>query len=81
MVNYVQNFAPNLSGVTAPMRDLLKDRDQFHWDEQIQGHSFTQIKEILSAAPGLKFFDPKEKVELQCDASDRGLGACLMQGG
>ena len=31
--------------------------------------------------PFFKFFDPKEEVEIQCDASDRGLGACLMQRG
>ena len=81
MVNYLQKFAPNLSEVTAPMRDLLKQRNEFHWEEEVQGHSFKQVKEILSAAPVLKFFDPKENVELQCDASDKGLGACLMQGG
>ena len=81
MVSYLQKFAPNLSEVTAPMRDLLKQRNEFHWDEEVQGHSFKQVKEILSAAPVLKFFDPKESVELQCDASDKGLGACLMQGG
>ena len=62
------------------MRDLLKETNQFHWDEQMQGCSFKQVKQILSAAPVLKFFDPKDEVELQCDASDR-LGACLMQGG
>ena len=55
--------------------------NQFQWDEQVQGRSFKQVKEILSAAPVLKFFDPKEEVEIQCDASDRGLGACLMQRG
>ena len=81
MVNYLQKFAPNLSEVTAPMRDLLKEGNQFRWDEQVQGRSFERVKEILSAAPVLKYFDPKEDVELQCDASDRGLGACLMQGG
>lgn len=81
MVNYLQKFAPNLSEVTAPMRDLLKEGNQFRWDEQVQGCSFKRVKEILSAAPVLKYFDPKDDVELQCDASDRGLGACLMQGG
>ena len=81
MVNYLQKFASNLSEITAPMRDLLKDGNQFQWDEQVQGRSFKQVKEILSAAPVVKFFDPKEEVEIQCDASDRGLGACLMQRG
>ncbi|KAK3740433.1 hypothetical protein QZH41_004601 [Actinostola sp. cb2023] len=81
MVNYLQKFAPNLSDVTAPMRELLKEANQFCWDEQIQGKSFEQVKKIISEAPVFKFFDPKEEVELQCDASDRGLGACLMQGG
>ena len=81
MVNYLQKFASNLSAITAPIRDVLKDGNQFRWDEQVQGRSFKQVKEILSAAPVLKFFDPKEEVEIQCDASDRGLGACLMQRG
>lgn len=81
MVNYLQKFAPNLSEVTSPMRDLLKEGNQFRWDEQVQGCSFKRVKEILSAAPVLKYFNPKDDVELQCDASDRGLGACLMQGG
>ena len=71
MVNYLQKFMPNLSEATAPMRDLLKETNQFHWDEQVQGRSFEQLKEILSAAPVLKFFDPTDDVELQCDASER----------
>ena len=81
MINYLQKFASDLSEIIAPMRDLLKDGNQFQWDQQVQGRSFRQVKEILSAAPVLKFFDPKEEVEIQCDASDRGLGACLMQRG
>ena len=43
------------------MRDLLKETNQFHWDEQVQGCSFEQLKEILSAAPVLKFFDPTDE--------------------
>ena len=81
MVKYLEKFAPNLSEVTAPMRDLLKQRNEFHWDKEVQGQTFKQVKEILPAAPVLEFFDLKESVELQCDASDKGLGACLTQGG
>ena len=81
MVNYLQKFAPNLSEVTAPMRDLLKEENVFLWDEQLHGRSFEQVKKLISEAPVLKYFDPKGETELQCDASENGLGACLMQGG
>lgn len=79
MVNYLQKFAPNLSAATAPIRELLKEQNQFLWDNDIQGRSFEQVKQIISEAPVLKYFDPKADTELQCDASDKGLGACLMQ--
>ena len=81
MINYLQRFAPNLSDVSAPMRDLLKEDVQFLWEEDVQGRSFEQVKAVVSEAPTLKYFDPEESVEIQCDASQRGLGACLMQNG
>lgn len=81
MTNYLQKFAPNLSAATAPMRELLKERNHFQWDEQVQGQSFEMVKRLISQAPVLKFFDPTVSVELQCDASDKGLGACLLQEG
>ena len=80
MANYLQRFAPNLSEVTAPLRDLLKEDNQFLWDAA-QERSFQKLKKTISEAPVLKFFDPKDSVEIQCDASDRGLGCCIMQNG
>jgi len=64
MVNYLQRFGPNFSEATAPMRELLKEDNQFQWEEQVQGRSFDQVKQILSEAAVLEFFDPKEDVEL-----------------
>ena len=77
MANYLQRFAPNLSEVTTPLRDLLKEDNQFLWDAT-QERSFQKLKKTISEAPVLKFFDPKDSVEIQCDASDRGLGCCRM---
>jgi hypothetical protein len=81
MVNYLQRFTPNLSDVSAPLRDLLKEENQFHWDEDVQGRSFGEVRKTISEAPTVKYFDPQKAVELQCDASQRGLGACLLQDG
>ena len=69
-----------MSEVTAPLRDLLKEDNQFLWDAA-QERSFQELKKTISEAPVLKFFDVKDSVEIPCDASDRGLGCCIMQNG
>ena len=80
MLNYLQKFAPNLSKVDAPLRELLKQDVPFQWDESYHGVCLDKIKKMLCDAPILKYFDPKEPdITLQCDASQSGLGACLMQ--
>ncbi|KAK3084785.1 hypothetical protein FSP39_018986 [Pinctada imbricata] len=81
MANYLQKFAPNLSTATAPIRDLLKENNEFLWDDTVHGKAFQEMKNILSTAPALNFFDPKKSTVIQCDASERGLGACISQQG
>lgn len=36
---------------------------------------------MLSEPPVLRYFDPKAKIKLQCDASEYGLEACIMANG
>ena len=81
MVNYVQKFAPHLLEVTKPLPDLVKNDIEFTWDEHVHGKVFTEAKKILSNAPILQYFNPAVQPVLQCDASQNGLGACLMQNG
>ena len=40
MINYVQKFAPGLSELTAPIRDLLKSENQFMWDKDVHGNAY-----------------------------------------
>ena len=80
VVGYLQKFAPHLSDISAPLRDLIKKNINFRWDEDVHGAALEQIKKTLSEPPVLKFFDTQEEnIVLQCDASNFGLGACLMQ--
>ena len=82
MVNYVAKFAPSVSEVTAPFRELLKKDVAWHWTERHE-QSFHDIKCLLTeTSPGLlKFYDPMMPVKLQVDACKSGLGAVSAQGG
>ena len=81
MVNYLQKFAPHLSDLTLPLWDLLNQDSEFVWEQAVHGECIKQINEVLTTAPVLRYFDPDIQTVLQCDSSDTGLGACLMQGG
>jgi len=81
MINYVQKFAPNLADLAKPLRELVKKDNEFVWDKEVHGQCLDQVKQVLTRAPALKFFDPQKKTVLQCDASVNCLGACLMQNG
>ena len=78
--NYLQQFAPHLSDSTAPLRELLKKDVEFMWDTP-QQRAYEEVKQKLSSPPVLRYFDPKLTTTLQCDASQKGLGASILQGG
>ena len=80
MVNYVSKFIANMSDLTAPLRELLHQDVEWHWEEQ-QEASFKKVKEALALSPVLGYYDAKKELTLQVDASSTGLGAALIQGG
>ena len=82
MVNYLSKFAPMLSDINAPLRQLLKQSNEFLWDAQ-HDEAFRKMKERITRDPGpvLAYFDPSKELRLQVDASKYGLGAVLLQEG
>ena len=68
MLNYLSQYIPDMSTVTAPIRSLLKAHVPFVWNTEHE-HTFNKVNEILSTTPGLRLFDPNMKVQIQCDAS------------
>ena len=80
MVNYLAKFAPNLAEVTEPLRMLLKKDSEFLWD-CVQGAAFNKMKEIITSAGTLAYFDVNKSATLEVDASKHGLGAVLLQEG
>ena len=80
-VNYLQTFIPHLSLNTEPLWALLK-KNCFAWDENTNT-CFQKIKSQLQKAllRPLRYYDQSKLVTLQCDASLKGLGACVIQDG
>ena len=81
-VNYLQTFVPHLSSNTEPLQALLKKENCFAWDENTNT-CFQKIKSQLQKAllRPLRYYDQTKPVTLQCDASLKGLGACIIQDG
>ena len=79
-VNYLARFLPDLPSVCDELRQLTKKDVEFCWTSH-HDHAMQQIKAAITTAPVLRYFDPQMDVTLQCDASEKGLGASLMQQG
>ena len=80
MSQYLSKFLPRLSDITKPLRDLTRQDAEWIWDEPQQS-AFECLKQAVSAMPVLRYYNLKEDVTIQCDASQRGLGVALLQGG
>jgi len=78
VVNYLRNFIENLAELTAPLRDLLKKETHFQWNDNLSKCVDT-IKSKICEATTLLPFDPTLPILIQTDASQHGLGACLIQ--
>ena len=72
---------PQLSKVSEPLRKLTEKNVVFTWDSS-QVEAFQAIKSMMiSSAPLLKYYDVASETTIQCDASESGLGATLLQEG
>lgn len=80
MVKYLGKYLPRLSDVCEPLRRLTHKGVEFHWGPE-QDKAFEEIKNLVSNAPVLRYFDESAATEGQGDASQNGLGFVLMQGG
>ena len=79
-VNYLAKLLPRLSEVAQPLRVLTTKNARFVWSSQ-HDKSFTEDKKLVSAHRVLKYCDMDAEVMIHCDASEKGLGATLLQNG
>ena len=78
MINYLSKFSLRLSELAELIRELAKDKVPFNLGPEHQA-AFTKMKEEISSAPMLAYYNPKKQTVLQTDANLKCLGACLLQ--
>ena len=76
LANYMGPFIPNLSTLTAPLWELLKESHPLDWSPEHQD-VYNKIKDSISSKVTLTYFHLKKEIALQVDASLKGLGAVL----
>ena len=80
MTKYLSQYIPNESAITSPLRIFLKKGCEWKWSAD-QEEAFEKLKRALVSKPVLAFYNVNKPVIMQCDASQAGLGACLVQDG
>ena len=80
LTGFYRQYVPNYSELALPLTDKTKKQepDKIVWTHECQ-KSFEALKEVLCSKPVVHMPDPKLPFTLRTDASNRGIGAVLLQ--
>ena len=80
LTGFYRRFIPGYAQIASPLTDLTKRGlpNNVHWGSREQ-KAFETLKEMLTQSPILRLPDFTRKFWVQSDASESGLGACLLQ--
>ena len=57
-----------------PIQQLTRKEVPWQWQHEHDA-AFEKVKQLVTQAPLLKYYNPEGELTVQCDASDKGLGA------
>ena len=78
MAGWYRRFVPEFATMSAPITDSLKKGTKFKFTQEAV-EAFKKLKDAMSSAPVLINPDFTKHFFIQCDASNRGIGAVLFQ--
>jgi RNase H-like domain found in reverse transcriptase/Reverse transcriptase (RNA-dependent DNA polymerase)/Integrase zinc binding domain/Retroviral aspartyl protease len=79
MTGWYHRFIPKYAELACPLTDLLNSKHKVEWSDEAES-SFNSLRTCLVSAPILSTPEFDRPFVIQCDASDRALGAVLTQG-
>ena len=82
MINFYRDVMPKRSHILEPLNKLtsVNTKKQWYWGKEEQ-QAFMEVKEMLEKEALLSFADFTKPFHLYTDASDRQLGATVVQNG
>nr|GFB92688.1 hypothetical protein [Tanacetum cinerariifolium] len=78
LAGYYRRFIEGFSKIAKPMTELTQKKVKFEWGDK-QEAAFQLLKQKLCSAPILSLPERSKDFIVYCDASNKGLGAVLMQ--
>lgn len=78
--NFLSRVLPKMVDTIQPLHNLLKKGVRWNWSANQQS-AFETLKNDITKAPVLAYYDPSKELTLENDASQYGLGSTLLQEG
>ena len=78
MCGFYRKNVPNFSVLCGPLYSLTKEGHKYKWDAA-ERQAFEDLKQVMVSAPILKHPYLNYPFIIETDASDKGLGAVIIQ--
>lgn len=78
LVTFCSKFVPNYATIAEPLRKLTRKDVTWEWGTE-QQNAFMKLKQCLTSADVIAYYDPNAETTLIVDGSPVGLGAILNQ--
>ncbi|XP_039451539.1 uncharacterized protein K02A2.6-like [Culex pipiens pallens] len=78
MVTYLSRFIPNLSAAFTRLRRLISEKEPWRWTRE-EDEDFSKVKSLVSDITTLRYYNVREPLTIECDASCFGLGVAVFQ--
>lgn len=79
LTGYYRKFIKGYGLIAAALTELLK-KDLFSWNDKA-AKAFVELKTAVISPPVLELLEFSKTFTIECDASERGIGAVVMQQG